>query len=173
RRARDLLERRALYDHVTGLANRTLLMDRLELALDTHEQRAATVACIFLDIDHFKVVNDSLGHDAGDTLLVELARRLQGAVRSADTVTWLGGDEFVDVVEDVMGPEAALAVTHGFAQAMRQPFSIDGHELEPTVSAGLAMAEPGMGAEALVRNADMAMYAAKQSGRDRIEVYDA
>lgn len=173
RRARDLLERRALYDHVTGLANRTLLMDRLELALDTHEQRAATVACIFLDIDHFKVVNDSLGHDAGDTLLVELARRLQGAVRSADTVARLGGDEFVVVVEDVMGPEAALAVTHGITQAMRQPFRIDGHELEPTVSAGLAMAEPDMGAEALVRNADMAMYAAKQAGRDRIEVYNA
>jgi diguanylate cyclase (GGDEF)-like protein/PAS domain S-box-containing protein len=173
RRARDLLERRALYDHVTGLANRTLLMDRLELALDTHEQRAATVACIFLDIDHFKVVNDSFGHDAGDTLLVELARRLQGAVRSADTVARLGGDEFVVVVEDVMGPEAALAVTHGITQAMRQPFRIDGHELEPTVSAGLAMAEPDMGAEALVRNADMAMYAAKQAGRDRIEVYNA
>lgn len=173
RRARDLLERRALYDHVTGLANRTLLMDRLELALDTHEQRAATVACIFLDIDHFKVVNDSFGHDAGDALLVELARRLQGAVRSADTVARLGGDEFVVVVEDVMGPEAALAVTHGITQAMRQPFRIDGHELEPTVSAGLAMAEPDMGAEALVRNADMAMYAAKQAGRDRIEVYNA
>ena len=173
RRARDLLERRALYDHVTGLANRTLLMDRLAVALDAHEQRAATVACVFLDIDHFKVVNDSLGHDAGDTLLIELARRLQGAVRSADTVARLGGDEFVVVVEDVMGPEAALAVTHGITQAMRQPFKIDGHEIEPTVSAGLAMAEPGMGAEALVRNADMAMYAAKQAGRDRIEVYNA
>lgn len=173
RRARDLLERRALYDHLTGLANRTLLMDRLELALETHEPRAATVACIFLDVDHFKIVNDSLGHDAGDTLLVELGRRLQGSVRSADTVARLGGDEFVVVIEDVMGPEAALSITHGIAEAMRQPFRVDGHELAPSVSAGLAMAEPGMSAESLVRNADMAMYAAKQAGRDRVEVYDA
>ena len=172
RRARDLLERRALYDHLSGLANRTLLMDRLERALESHEPRSATVACIFLDVDHFKVVNDSLGHDAGDTLLVELARRIQGAVRSTDTVARLGGDEFVVVLEDVMGTEAAAAVMHGITTAVRQPFHIDGHELAPTVSAGLAMAEPDLSAESLVRNADMAMYAAKQGGRDRAERYD-
>ncbi len=172
RRARDLLERRALYDHLTGLANRTLLMDRLELALETHEPRAATVAAIFLDIDHFKTVNDSLGHDAGDTLLIELGRRLQAAVRSADTVARLGGDEFVVIVEDVMGEEAALAVTHGIVAALRRPFVVDGTEITPGVSAGLAMAEQGITAEALVRNADMAMYAAKQGGRDRVECYD-
>jgi len=173
RRARDLLERRALYDHLTGLANRTLLMDRLERAIETHEPRAATVACIFLDIDHFKVVNDSLGHDAGDTLLVELARRLQSTVRTADTVARLGGDEFVVVIEDVMDLEGARTVAHAITTAMRMPFRIDIHEFEPTVSLGVAMLEPGMSAEALVRNADMAMYAAKQGGRDRVEVYDA
>src|SRR5690606_35155283 len=102
RRARDLLERRALYDHLTGLANRTLLLERLSNALESHEPRAATVACIFVDVDHFKVVNDSLGHAAGDTLLVEIARRIQGAVRSGDTVARLGGDEFVIVLENIM-----------------------------------------------------------------------
>ncbi len=172
RRARDLLERRALYDNVSGLANRTLLMDRLERALESHEPRSAMVACLFLDIDHFKVVNDSLGHDAGDALLIELARRIQGAVRSVDTVARLGGDEFVVVVEDVMGPDAAMAVMHGIVEAIRQPFHVDGHELAPTVSAGLAMAEPELSAESLVRNADMAMYVAKQAGRDRIEVFN-
>ena len=173
RRARDLLERRALYDHLSGLANRTLLMDRLERALETHEPRAATVACIFLDVDHFKTVNDSLGHDAGDSFLVELARRVQGAVRTADTVARLGGDEFVVILEDVMSIESAAAVMHSITDAVRQPFTIGGHELAPTVSAGLAMATPGVTAESLIRNADMAMYSAKQAGRDRTELFDA
>jgi diguanylate cyclase (GGDEF)-like protein len=172
RRARDLLERRSLYDHLTGLANRTLLMERLDRALEMHEPRAASVACIFLDIDHFKVVNDSLGHDAGDTMLVEIARRIQGAVRSADTVARLGGDEFVIIVEDVMGVDAAKAVLHGVAAAVNQPFHIDSHELAPSVSGGLAMAAQGVTAESLVRNADMAMCVAKQGGRARVEVFD-
>lgn len=173
RRARDLLERRALYDHLSGLANRTLLMDRLERALETHEPRAATVACIFLDVDHFKTVNDSLGHDAGDSLLIELARRIQGAVRSTDTVARLGGDEFVVVLEDVMGTDTATTVMNIITDAVRQPFHVSGHELVPTVSAGLAMAAPGISAESLIRNADMAMYAAKQAGRDRVETYQS
>lgn len=173
RRARDLLERRALYDHLSGLANRTLLMDRLERALETHEPRAATVACIFLDVDHFKNVNDSLGHDAGDSLLVELARRVEGAVRSADTVARLGGDEFVVVLEDVMDTESATLVMNAITEAVRQPFTVSGHELAPTMSAGLAMATPGVTAESLIRNADMAMYCAKQAGRDRAELFDA
>ncbi len=172
RSARDLLERRALYDHLSGLANRTLLMDRLGRALETHAPRAATVGCIFLDIDHFKTVNDSLGHDAGDSLLVELARRVQASVRTCDTVARLGGDEFVVVLEDVMGVDAATAVMHSITHAIRQPFSIGGHDLVPTVSAGLAMATRGITAESLIRNADMAMYSAKQAGRDRSEIFD-
>ena len=173
RRARDLLERRALYDNLSGLANRTLLMDRLERALETHEPRAATVACISLDVDHFKMVNDSLGHDAGDVLLVELARRVQCSVRAGDTVARLGGDEFVIVLEDVMDATAGASIMSLIADAVRQPFVIGAHELAPTVSAGLAMAEAGISAESLIRNADMAMYTAKRAGRDRSEVFDA
>ncbi len=172
RRARDLLERRALYDHLTGLANRTLLIERLEQALESHEPRAATVACIFLDVDHFKMVNDSLGHNAGDTMLLEIARRIQGAVRSADTVARLGGDEFVVIVEDVMGLEDAKAVLHAIAAAVNEPFHMDSHELVPSVSGGLALAAPGLSAESLVRNADLAMCAAKNGGRARMEVFD-
>lgn len=173
RRARDLLERRALYDHLSGLANRTLLMDRLERALEAHGPRAATVACIFLDIDHFKSVNDSHGHDTGDKVLVELARRVQRAVRTADTVARLGGDEFVVILEDVMSEEAAATVMRNITETAREPLHIGGSEISPTVSAGLAMASPGLTAETLIRNADMAMYAAKQAGRDRVEVYKA
>ena len=172
RRARDLLERRALYDHLTGLANRTLLIERLEQAIESHEPRAATVACIFLDVDHFKLVNDSLGHDAGDTLLEEIAKRIQGAVRAGDTVARLGGDEFVVIVEDIMGVDAATAVLNGVAAAVSQPFHMDGHELVPSVSGGLAMVAPGLSAESLVRNADIAMCVAKHGGRARVEVFD-
>ncbi len=172
RRARDLLERRALYDHLTGLANRTLLLDRLKHALDSHEPRAATVACVFLDVDHFKVVNDSLGHEAGDTLLVEIAHRIQNSVRSGDTVARLGGDEFVVVLENIMSQAAAQGLLAVVTAAVQSPVMVAGHEVVPTVSAGLAMAEPGITAESLVRNADMAMYAAKQAGRARVEIFD-
>lgn len=172
RRARDLLERRALYDHLTGLANRTLLLDRLKHALESHEPRAATVACVFLDVDHFKVVNDSLGHEAGDTLLVEIARRIQSSVRSGDTVARLGGDEFVVVLENIMSQAAAQGLLAVVTAAVQSPVMVSGHEVVPTVSAGLAMAEDGVTAESLVRNADMAMYAAKQAGRARVEIFD-
>ena len=172
-RARDLLEKRALYDHLTGLANRTLLLDRLNHALASHEPRAATVACVFLDVDHFKTVNDSLGHEAGDQLLVQIAQRIQGAVRSGDTVARLGGDEFVIVLENMMSQAAAEGLLAVVTSALQQPMMIESHELSPTVSAGLAMAETGISAESLVRNADMAMYSAKQAGRARVEVFNS
>lgn len=171
RRAKDLLERRALYDHLTGLANRTLLIDRLTRALEIHENRTTTVACIFLDVDHFKIVNDSLGHEAGDTMLVELSQRIQSSVRAGDTVARLGGDEFVIVLENVVSQAAAQGLLAVIAEAVQVPVTIEGHEVVPTVSAGLAMAEPGITAEGMVRNADIATYSAKQGGRARVEVF--
>ncbi len=172
RRARDVLERRALYDHLTGLANRTLLMERLERALEFRSTSEHVTACIFIDVDNFKTVNDSLGHDAGDELLVELSRRIRTAVRSGDTVARLGGDEFVVVVEDVADRAAALTVAESIARAMRASIVIAGHELAPSASAGLAFAVQGTSAKALVRDADLAMYAAKQGGRDRVVTFD-
>ncbi|WP_062464276.1 putative bifunctional diguanylate cyclase/phosphodiesterase [Demequina soli] len=171
RRAKDLLERRALYDHLTGLANRTHLLERLEGALEARRTDAHTVACIFLDVDHFKVVNDSLGHEAGDTLLQEIARRIKGAVRPGDTVARLGGDEFVIILESVATQAAAEAFLTVIAADIQVPFTVAGHEVVPTVSAGLALAEPEVTAESLLRNADTAMYAAKQRGRARVEIF--
>lgn len=172
RHARELLEWRALYDHLTGLANRTLLLDRLAMALESHESRAATVACIFLDVDHFKLVNDSLGHEGGDALLIEIANRIQRAVRAGDTVARLGGDEFVIVLENIMSLTAAEGLLAVVTAAVQAPIVIAGHEVVPTVSAGLALASPGATAAGLVRDADLAMYAAKQAGRARVEVFD-
>ena len=171
RRAKDMLERRALYDHLTGLANRSLLLDRLKVALEVHEGRNTTVAVIFLDMDHFKLINDSLGHEAGDTLLVELAGRIQGSVRAGDTVARLGGDEFVIVLENVANQVAAEGLLAMVAESVAVPIVIEGHEVLPTVSAGLAMAEPGISADRLIRNADIAAYNAKQGGRARVEVF--
>jgi diguanylate cyclase (GGDEF)-like protein len=171
RRARDLLERRALYDHLTGLANRTLLLDRLSESLASHEPRAATVACVFLDIDHFKLVNDSLGHSAGDTLLLEISHRIQASVRGGDLVARLGGDEFVVVLENIMSIDAAKGLLASITSAVEAPLSIEGHSVAPTVSAGLALANDGVTAESLVRNSDLAMHAAKQAGRARVEVF--
>jgi len=171
RRAKDLLQRRALYDHLTGLANRTLLLDRLNLTLEAHAQRNTTVGVIFLDLDHFKLVNESFGHEAGDALLIEFARRIQQAVRSGDTVARLGGDEFVVVLENVANQAAAEGLLTAITHAVQIPVLVEGREVLTTVSAGLAMAEPGIDAELLVRNADIAAYNAKVHGRARTEVF--
>jgi len=173
RRAKDLLERRALYDHLTGLANRSLLLDRLTHSLDVHAGRTTTVAAIFLDLDHFKIVNESLGHEAGDVLLAEISQRIQNSVRPGDTVARLGGDEFVIVLENITSLAAAKGMLAVITEAVQVPFDVEGHEVVPTVSAGLAMAEPHITAEALVRNADIASYSAKRAGRARVEVFTA
>jgi len=169
--AHNVLERRAFYDHLTGLANRTLLIDRLRVALEAHASRDTTVGVIYLDMDHFKVVNESLGHEAGDAMLVALAGRLQESVRPGDTVARLGGDEFVVVLENVASQAAAEGLLTAVTQALEVPLVVEGHEVVPTVSAGLAMAEPGITADALVRNADIAAYSAKQAGRARVAVF--
>ncbi|MFW2514597.1 putative bifunctional diguanylate cyclase/phosphodiesterase [Demequina sp. SO4-13] len=170
-KAKALLTRRTLHDPLTGLANRALVLDRLACSLAAHHERDTTVACLFLDVDHFKLVNDSLGHEAGDTLLVELARRIQRTVRPGDTVARLGGDEFVVVLEDIPTQEAAQELLTIVSAAVQAPVLIEGHEVVPTVSAGLALAEHHITAETLLRNADTAMSHAKRSGRNRIEVF--
>ncbi|WP_084130712.1 bifunctional diguanylate cyclase/phosphodiesterase [Demequina sp. NBRC 110055] len=167
RRARELVEHHSNYDLLTGLANRTLLLDRLSVAL---QRSAASTACIFLDLDHFKIINDSLGHEAGDLLLVEIATRLQAAVRPGDIVARLGGDEFVVVLED-MDEESATSTMRALVAAVREPVMIATHEVVPTVSAGVSVGTPRTTAETLVRDADIAMSRAKAAGRDRVEVF--
>ncbi len=171
RRAKDLLERRALYDPLTGLANRTLLIDRLSHALGAHRDRPQTLAVMFLDVDHFNVVNDSLGHEAGDSLLEQIGKRIQGAVRAGDTVARLGGDEFVVVFENLTGQEEAEGLAAVVTAAVQTPITVAAHTVVPTVSAGLALPSRDVTAETLLRDADTAMYAAKQSGRAKLEVF--
>ncbi|MCA1846478.1 MAG: bifunctional diguanylate cyclase/phosphodiesterase [Actinobacteria bacterium] len=182
---------RALHDPLTGLANRGLLMDQLGQALARARRRPGAVAVLFLDLDRFKVVNDSLGHAAGDDLLVEVARRLERVMRSADTVARLGGDEFVVLAEDVAGVDEALTLAHRLREAIAAPISLGaGQRIVVTASVGIALSAPGAGTDddaggdldrhsvvaatpsSLLWDADVAMYRAKDAGRDRIQIFE-
>ncbi|HYO32480.1 MAG TPA: EAL domain-containing protein [Nocardioidaceae bacterium] len=171
RTAQEKLERRALYDPLTGLANRGLLLDRLTHALTRRRRGKELVAVAFCDLDHFKRVNDSLGHQSGDVMLREVARRLQDAVRTSDTVARMGGDEFVLLLPDVDSLAGAQVVVDRARLAVEQPIEVDGHSLVVKLSAGLAVGTSGAGAEMLLRDADTALYTAKEGGRARCEVY--
>jgi diguanylate cyclase (GGDEF)-like protein len=161
----------AFHDALTGLANRALFLDRLGHALDlaTRSQQAVSVA--FVDLDGFKAVNDSLGHAAGDALLVRVAERLRGALRTADTLARLGGDEFAVLIEQ---DEDATSVAEVMLAAFQPPFQIDERAVTISASIGVASERPGTEAAepaALLHRADMAMYAAKSSGRGRMLIH--
>ena len=181
--ARDITERKALekrltsqatHDALTGLPNRLLLIDRLTHALSRAERTGRSLAVLFCDLDRFKVVNDSLGHTAGDALLFTAASRLRSAVRTSDTVARFGGDEFVVLVEDLADETDAVQVAEQLIAALAEPMQIGDQELYVTASIGIAVGRPGRDtAEALVRDADVAMYRAKSNGRARFELFDA
>jgi diguanylate cyclase (GGDEF)-like protein/PAS domain S-box-containing protein len=170
--------RLALHDELTGLANRTLAMDRLQLAQARADRNGAFVGLLFLDLDGFKAVNDSLGHAVGDALLMETARRLRSVLRPSDTAARLGGDEFVVCCED-LGSDAveaqaiAIRVVERIAAALAEPVELEGTAERTTASIGIALVRglqhsPDM----VLRNADQAMYRAKQQGRARFELFD-
>jgi diguanylate cyclase (GGDEF)-like protein/PAS domain S-box-containing protein len=170
------LTHRALHDALTGLPNRALFRDRLALALRRRIRRGTgTVAVFFLDVDGFKLVNDSLGHDSGDKLLLELAGRLEAAVRPEDTVARLGGDEFTVLCEDVAGELEAVAIAQRVVDLFDEPFTVTGSEVYVSTSVGVALSSgrAGVRAEALIRDADAAMYRAKDRGKARFELFDA
>ena len=166
------LAHQALHDPLTGLANRALLMDHLAVALGRARRRESTLALLFLDLDRFKVVNDSLGHRAGDELLVGVAERLSGLLRSGDVVARLGGDEFVLLLDDVRSADDAFEVAERILGAVRAPFTVDGDEVFATASIGIALADDASTPDDLLRDADSAMYRAKALGRDRVELFD-
>ncbi len=169
----DRLSHQAFHDPLTGLPNRALLLDRLDHALKRVERRGngGKVAVLFTDLDNFKYVNDSLGHKAGDDLLVKVAKRISSCLRPQDTVARLGGDEFVVLLEEVREVAEATAVAERIADALKAPFALNGEEVFVTTSIGIVLGRPGK-AEDLLRDADIAMYRGKEAGKDRHEVYE-
>jgi diguanylate cyclase (GGDEF)-like protein len=169
----DGLAHRVLHDPLTDLPNRTLFLDRLALALARLQRHPASIAVLFIDLDNFKVVNDSLGHGAGDRLLVELGRRLRGAIRPHDTIARFGGDEFVVLCEDIAEARDAVTVGQRIVEAASEPFMLEGREMFVSASVGVALAiDADATPETLLRDADVAMYRAKERGRGRVEVFD-
>ena len=174
KRAEQQLLHDAFHDALTGLPNRALFMDRLGQAVSRAKRNAArTFAVLFLDIDRFKYVNDSLGHSAGDGLIVALARRISGCRRASDTVARLGGDEFAVLLEDLRALEDAVAVADQVQQAIVQPLTLRGQEVFPTASIGIAWGTADYDRpEDVLSDADLAMYRAKAAGKSRYEVFE-
>ena len=172
KRYESRIEHLASHDALTGLPNRALLRDRVEQAIVHARRTGSRVALMYVDLDQFKLVNDSWGHPAGDKLLVEMGVRLRAAVREGDTVARLGGDEFVVLLSDVARPGDSAVVARKIASALAQPLAIDGREVQVTASIGIAVwPEDGDGLEALLQCADVAMYRAKDEGRNGYQYY--
>jgi diguanylate cyclase (GGDEF)-like protein len=173
-RIESRLKHQALHDALTGLPNRSLLLDRLGRALASYQRdRARRFAVLFLDLDRFKVINDSVGHLVGDELLKEAGRRIGAVLRAPDMVARLGGDEFAILLEDIQTEQDAYAVAHRAIESLSSPMRIGGKELFTSTSIGIALAHPRyQRAEELLRDADVAMYRAKARGRQRWELFD-
>jgi diguanylate cyclase (GGDEF)-like protein/PAS domain S-box-containing protein len=170
RRLEEQLIHQAFHDPLTGLANRALFRDRVSHALALAQRRGSPVTVLFVDLDDFKTVNDSLGHGEGDRLLIAAAERFLACARSADTVARLGGDEFAILIEGADGREG---LPDRLSAAMSHPFSLSGNQVRVTASIGVASASTDDTADDLLRNADMAMYAAKRHGKGRSATYES
>src|ERR671910_683630 len=169
----EQLSYQAFHDLLTGLPNRALFMDRLEHTLTRAKRRGSMVAVLFTDLDNFKVINDSLGHKAGDQLLIAVAERLKTCLRPEDTAARLGGDEFTILVEDVAGVGEAVQIAERIADILRPPFALEEQEVFATVSTGIALNSTAQEQPAdLLRYADLAMYRAKRRGKARYEVFE-
>ncbi|MGD0982679.1 MAG: EAL domain-containing protein [Acidimicrobiales bacterium] len=173
-RAESALAYQVLHDPVTGLANRVALMDRLTQAVAGLERQPGRLAVLYVDLDHFKAINDSFGHDAGDQVLAEVGHRLSGLSRHADTVARLGGDEFVLLCGDLRDDDDIGLIGERIVQGIRAPYVDDGRDLSLTCSVGIVVTrDPLTNPRHLIRDADAMMYEAKETGRDRYRVFDA
>jgi len=163
----------ASHDLLTGLPNRVTFLDRLESALErARRRRQPAGAVLFVDVDDFKVINDSIGHAAGDALIIAVGKRLRSCIRDDGSVARLGGDEFTILLEDAQGPGDATRVAQHIHSAMSKPFVVQAQEVHKRVSVGIAMASEGVTAEEVLQNADIAMYRAKANGKGRTELFD-
>ncbi len=166
-----VLKSLALHDELTGLPNRRLLMDRLSFSIAHARRNKCTMAVLFLDLDGFKQINDTLGHDAGDTLLTMVAARLVAAVRQEDTVARLGGDEFVIALWEISDADDVVKLVSKVVQAVSQPYSIQGGSVSMTVSVGVGIYPThGEEVETLMKNADLALYEAKRTGKNNYRI---
>jgi diguanylate cyclase (GGDEF)-like protein len=165
--AAALMSTKAEHDFLTGLPNRALLADRLAQSIEMALRHGKKVALMFLDLDNFKEINDSLGHAMGDALLQSVANRLQACVRGSDTVSRYGGDEFVVLLAEVTMTHDAVIVADKLIKAMVEPHLVDSHQIHVTVSIGIALCpDDSDGADSLLAQADAAMYSAKRGGRN-------
>jgi diguanylate cyclase (GGDEF)-like protein/PAS domain S-box-containing protein len=170
----ELLQYMARYDHLTGLPNRMLFYDRLQQSLAHSRRDKRPAAVVFIDLDHFKRVNDTLGHAVGDELLQEAAQRIKGALRAGDSVGRLSGDEFAAILTDLTSAEDAAKVTRTMMAELARPFFLEGHEVFVSASAGITLyPNDGEDPDMLIRNADTAMYRAKDAGRNTFQFFRA
>ena len=170
--AEETLQHLAYRDTLTDLPNRFLFHDRLEQALVQARRRNSGVAVMYVDLDRFKVVNDTLGHTVGDHLLQVVARRLRDVLRGDDTIARLGGDEFAVIVPDVTRGEDAGTIGRKLIAALREPITVDGHELHVTASAGISLfPSDGLDVETLLKHADAALYRSKDTGRNNVQLF--
>ena len=175
REAEHRLQHDALHDALTGLPNRVLFVDRLDQSIRRAQRHhpECCAAVLFLDLDRFKIINDSLGHNTGDELLKAVARRLEKALRPNDTVARLSGDEFTLLLDDVCDPREATVISERVLQSLQAPFELDGRELFIGASIGIALATGKSQPEQVMRDADVAMYRAKSDGKGRHAVFDS
>jgi diguanylate cyclase (GGDEF)-like protein len=163
KKAEERLQKLAHNDPLTGLPNRALFHDRLEQGLALVQRHQQRLAVLFLDLDHFKEINDTLGHDMGDVLLRETANRLLSCVRATDTVARMGGDEFTVIITEMNSPESAEQVAQSILNVLLQPFDLNQTRCNVGCSIGIARyPEHGRDSETLLKNADLAMYQAKK-----------
>jgi diguanylate cyclase (GGDEF)-like protein/PAS domain S-box-containing protein len=173
KRLEDELSYQAFHDSLTGLANKALFQDRLQHAAARIERTGGHLAVLFIDLDNFKTVNDSLGHAAGDEMLSRVAEVLVGCLRKVDTAARLGGDEFAVLVEDIGDRGDAVKLAERILTALRQPVTAGGKDVSATVSIGITFDTPGITSDQLLRNADLAMYTAKERGKNRFEEFQS
>ena len=173
KRLESELKHQAFHDPLTGLANRALFRDRVSHALTLAQRQKRSIMVLFLDLDDFKKVNDSLGHGEGDRLLVAAAERFESCSRATDTVARLGGDEFAILIEDVPAVEDKDRLIERLTAAMQRPFVLSGNEVHINASVGIAVASGNETADDLLRNADVAMYTAKRRGKGRFATYES